>query len=343
MTVRKPTIVDVAKISGVSPVTVSRVIANSGAVRERTRKAVLDAMVSLNYPLPPFTEPAAMPHYIAILIDDIFNQHYLSLALDISDSLYAAGYLSLICRSNSRSINDYLKLYPDNASGFIAISLLGEQAEAISAACAAGIPLVAIHRCPMFSSAHSIIADDYSNAYLAMEHLVSLGHTDIAIINHPQYSAGVHEAVMGYRDAVACFGAVDDDNYIFYSNMEQKDAESIFSYIRAMYPQVTAIICANESVAQAITDSAVSVGLSVPQDISIITFDISTDVSAKLGHCCFTAVGAPYSLFAEEAVKTILRFIDRPREFLNGENSFYRVILKSKLFIGYSTAAAKRR
>lgn len=327
------TIKDIANECGVSPITVSRVIANSPNVRENTRQAVLSAMQRLNYPSSTNAVQEERPPFIAVLIDDLLNNYYSSMIGEISVSLNSYGYLPLICYCNDKTINNYLTLYPQSVSGFIAVSLLGFQADILSDASSRGIPLVSIHRCPMFSSVHSIVADDFSNAYLSVKYLSSLGHTNIALITNTCGLAGVQEAIIGYNTAIKEFNLTENSRYIISSTCSYDSLSSIFMDFQQIHPPVTAIICPNEAAARILYDCAIMNHLSVPEDLSIVTFDMPDNTSSLR----FTSVGVSYSQFANEAVKTIIRFINFPDEFSN-KDSFYKIVLKSTFYSGFSTA-----
>lgn len=330
---KRATIRDVARKCGFSTVTVSRVIANNPGVRPETRQAVLDAMRALNYSNAPDLGGASPPRYIAVLIDDLLDHRHFRIAANITDALLQYDYLALICYCNANTIWKYLEMYPHQVAGFIAVSLLGAQAEALSETGAKGIPLIAVHRCPAFTSAHSIVNDDYSNAMMAVEHLATLGHRNMILINHAVELAGTYEATMGYHTAIRNLGLVARQEYIINSTSHPDFGKDIFYHIRQRHPEVTAVICASGAVAHAIYSCCVTERMSVPGDMSIVTFDIESSPGTRQ----MTAVGVNHSKIAEVAVDTIQRFINDPDSNGTDPPAFSKTILKSELQIGFST------
>ncbi|HPY36257.1 MAG TPA: substrate-binding domain-containing protein [Clostridia bacterium] len=255
----------------------------------------------------------------------------------IINLLQKKNSLSLICFS-SHDVYKYLSA-SQRVAGFLSISMLGANAEILESAKEEGLPLVAIHRCPRFSSVHSIVTDDYFNAYLAYEHLFCLGHRHIALINHPKGLAGTYEATLGYTAAKEEFCGAGAPEYIYYHSSASTFTSDVLNEIQNCAPLVSAIICANERVAWEINDCLNEAGLSVPKDMSLVSFNISSQLRSRR----LTSVGAAYDKIAEIAVDTILRFIENPTSIQTDNQVSSMTILKSDLSVGFSTAPPKKQ
>lgn len=348
---KKTTIKDIAQACGVSTITVSRAIAGHSNVRDSTRQFIFEKMKEMNYQglqkiisenslkdIKP--ENTTLPRYIAVLMDTLLDYRSQEIAMEIAARLSQRDYLSLICYCNSDTIWKYFDMYQNKqVAGFISVSLLGTQSDALSDASEKGIPLVVLHRCPLFSSSHSVVTDDYTNAYMAIEHLASLGHKNIILLNNSEELAGSRETTMGYHMAAHKFGTEDRADYIYYCTAYSTGVQEAFEKAYQEHPEVTAIICTSESAATTVCDCCAAQGLSVPEDMSVIAFDSSDTPSIR--H--MTSVGATYSRLAEVTVDTILRFIEFPNEAPKETGVFSKTILKSELRPGFSTSAPAKR
>ena len=204
----KPTMDDVARRAGVSRALVSLVMRNSDKVSDRSRRAVLDAAAELGY------RPNLSARHLAskqtrtlgLVINDLHNPYFAGVVDGVKAGADARGYRLLL---NSAFLDDAdeksaLETFVDfNVDGVI---LTGARVgETTIEDVARAIPVVVASR-PMRSQlVDTINNDDGLGARLVVEHLVALGHRQIAHVDGGS-GAGAEQRRLGYRTAMEGFG-----------------------------------------------------------------------------------------------------------------------------------------
>lgn len=339
----KTTIKDIAEAAGVSPITVSRVIAGGGNVKEDTRKKVLQTMQSMDYhfKVKAKKESSLLNKNIAILAEDISDFSKLEITNRLCEYILSSGYLPIICLSPAGNWLRYINSMRRNLAGIIAISMLGDQVGVLEEAANMNIPLVAIHRCVIWAAANSVVTDDYKSAEIAMDYLYGLGHRNIVLVNMEDGLAGAYEAISGYKKGLQNHGLPFHEKYVYGSPFDRESGRKIAEKIQAETPEITAVISASESVAWGIVDSYYgNHGRSVPDYVSVMTFDISD--SNHPGRK-MTAVGSHLSEIAKISSQTIIDYIEKAE--LSHSSEVFRqqkVILRPELFEG-ATAGPVRK
>jgi LacI family transcriptional regulator, galactose operon repressor len=185
---RPVTITDIAVATGVAPSTVSRALTRPGRVSAATRDRILAAARELNYApaMRARTLAAGQTGNIAVLISDVTNPFYFGLIRGSQRQLKAAGYAQLLVDTEDSGEHEaeMLRAMRHTLDGAIlAASRLPERA---LAAVAAQIPLVTVNR--NVPGVMSVVMDTPAGIEQAVEHLISLGHRDIAYISGPENS-----------------------------------------------------------------------------------------------------------------------------------------------------------
>ena len=337
----KVTISDIAQTSGVSTATVSRVIAGAQNVKPATAQRVLDTMRKLNYQAKPIevSLPSNLSKSIAIVVEGIADPTYVEIIGGIQKTLSKKQFLSIICTRDGIPVENFLKSLGGNVAGIIFLSILDKSSGLLSEIADTKTPLLAIHRCSSWSQSfpNSIISDDFQSVYKAVRYLVELGHKDIMFINLPEGTSGAYEGRMGYEKAMADSSLPVKDAYIIEGNTKRWTGRSIGQTILTSHPEVTAVLCSNESLAWGVADCFGSAGLSIPDNISLMTLDIS---SSQIPGRKLTSSGCRLSEMAEVAALTIMDFVHQNE---NGEYNArtavkHKYILPSYIFNGSTTA-----
>src|SRR6266498_3231910 len=198
---------DIAKETGFSISTVSRVLSNSNySVSEPIREKVLRVAATMGY------EPniaarslrTDRTNTIGIIVDDLLSPFTPPIVRGIQDSLNQNGFLSLIVNSDwdARQEQAAIKTLlsrPVDAIIFVEYSHL-TTSDALEQS---NKPRVFVHR--LFGSPikNSVVPDDYYGACLATDHLIDLGHRHIGYINGPENWHTCRTRLNGYRDTLA--------------------------------------------------------------------------------------------------------------------------------------------
>jgi LacI family transcriptional regulator len=332
------TIEDVARVAGVSAMTVSRVINHGKNVRESTRAAVLEAIEQLNYA--PNTAARSLAAGQATHIGLLYaNPSAAYLAQFLIGALHAArsaGVHLVIESCESEDADEQAEVTrrfaTSDVEGVILPPPLSESQPIMAELDAMGIPVVTVAMGAPREDGLNVRIDDHAAAMEMTRHLLDLGHRHIGFIKgHPNHIAS-HDRYRGFCDALTQAGI----------NPEKAPAEQgYFSYrsgltagerLLARPERPTAIFASNDDMAAATISVAHRLGLIVPDDISIVGFDdtaLATSVWPEL-----TTVKQPIAAMAEAALELLIADF---RSHSGGPTKFTERVLSHAMIIRESS------
>ena len=287
------TISDVAKRAGVSPMTVSRVINNSGYASQDTRERVEKAIVELGY------VPNALARYlrlkrtrtIALILTDITNPFFTTVARGVEDVTRAAGFSVIFCNTDESESEerDYVRLLlQKQVDGFLLVPASDADAS-MELLGAREVPVVVIDRRLPDRLVDAVRCDSEAGAYALVRHLAELGHARIAALSGSKSVSTAQDRVAGYRRALRACGIAEDEQLIFFDRFTQGDGYHMARLALALAPRPTALFAANNLIAIGALRAIREAGLRIPEDISIVSFD---DLPAPLSADPFLTVAA---------------------------------------------------
>jgi LacI family transcriptional regulator len=300
------TITEVAREAGVGVGTVSRVVNGSAAVREETRRRVLDAIARLGYTPNAAARALSTGRTATVgVVAPFFTRASVMTRLrGISRVLDAGGY-SLVLFDIERP-EQALGYFQELASrgrvdAVLAITLAPEPRE-LERFRAAGIPVVLIDR--EHSSLPSVMIDDVAGGRLATEHLLALGHERIGFIGdiEPCGDRPIARRRAGYDSALRAAGVEPDDALVRRAEHGHELAAAQARELLALPQPPSAIFAASDDQALAVLAAAAEDGVSVPGDLSVVGFD---DVeSARWAG--LTTVAQPLEQSGEQGAELVL-------------------------------------
>jgi LacI family transcriptional regulator len=172
------TIDDVAKLAGVSKMTVSRVVNNSGYVKQATRRRVNEAIEALKFRPNMVARGLATGrnHVIAYMMIDISDPFHNLVSQGIEAACYENGYTAMMCDIHSREREtDYLNMLTDRQiDGAVLhhLDISGETAEALERA---GVRCVLLDNEHTVEGVCNVETDNYGGGYMAARHLAGRG------------------------------------------------------------------------------------------------------------------------------------------------------------------------
>jgi len=344
MTAKRPTMTDVARQAGVSKATVSAVLNGTAGVKDATRDRVHRAMDLLNYR--PLRGPASQDgplearsdRSVALLIKEHDNPYYAGIIDGACSVCNAQGYTLLVASSagdyetERRTVELLRAKYVD---GLIATPVLDEHADLshLFELKRRNFPFVLLEEIRGVR-ASLVDVDNVAASRMATDHLLALGHTRIAHLAGPSYSAHSQQRIDGVRlahsasqvafppDAVVPAGAHLQDGYrAGLALFGERDA--------AVRP--TAVTCYNDLVAIGLCRALTELGLAVPDDVSVVGFDdipLCQYVPVPL-----TSVRVPTFEMGEVAARMLLQHVESQEPVPP-----QRVDLHAELIVRRSTA-----
>lgn len=215
-----PTIYEVAALAGVSPATVSRVF-NGMNVSEEKSKRVRKAAQELAFTPSRTARTLRRQHseVIALVIPDIENPFFTSLARGVEDVAQAAGYSVVLCNTdeNPEKESRYLDIaISDNMAGVI-LAAAGDHSD-LSKLVERHRPIVAVDRGPHGFDIDAVMVDNRAGGHAATARLVEQGYKRIACITGPSDVETAQERADGWREVVQGSGMHLPEHYLKYSD-----------------------------------------------------------------------------------------------------------------------------
>lgn len=273
------TIYDIANKAGVSAMTVSRVINNTGKISEKTRAKVRRVMDELGYVPNQMARSLVLQRsrLLFLLITDITNPFYTTLARGAEDAAKKHGYRLLFGNSDESldKEKDYLDTILATRADGVLIAPTGDASlPHLETLRKHGVPFVLLDREVPGMESDVVLGDSKDGARRLVDHLVSLGHSRIAMING---SSGVSSARMrleGYREALKLNDLPYEEQYVLETAFEPRsDLSAIEAWLAGMDPAPTAVIAGNNVLAVEVIRTLGAQGKQVPDDLSLVCFD----------------------------------------------------------------------
>ncbi|WP_266156285.1 LacI family DNA-binding transcriptional regulator [Dyella silvatica] len=276
-----PTIKDVAKRSGVSLKTVSRVINREASVRTDTREKVERAIEALGYRPNPAARGLRSTHAYAIgLVYDNPNAHYvISMQEGVLSACRERGFGLQIhpCDSSAADLAEELSSLVSRSrlAGLVLAPPMSEQDELIATLKAQDICFVRIiaSRDDPQDGSPCVYVDDRDAAYAITEHLIQLGHTRIGFLWGEPHHRSSPERYQGYSNAMKDYGITINKKFVLPGNYAFDDGFRRARKLLALKEPPTAIFGSNDEIAAGVLAAARSAGLDVPWDLSIAGFE----------------------------------------------------------------------
>ncbi|MEU0195260.1 LacI family DNA-binding transcriptional regulator [Streptomyces afghaniensis] len=306
---KRPTLADVAARAGVSTALVSIVMRGAKGASAATRERVQEAARAIGY-RPDARARLLRSHRSRLLGVQFGIQH--PFHTDLVEGIYAAaepaGYqiaLSAVTagRGEQRAVETLL------ADRCEALILLGPQVPAARLAELAGqLPVVSVARRlrPAVPGLEVVRTADDKGARQAVDHLVGLGHRDIAHIDGGR-APGAADRRRGYRTAMNRHG-LGDHIRVLPGGLTEEEGAAAARTLSAARPRPTAVLAFNDRCATGVLDILLRSDIAVPGDISVVGFDDSR--LARLAHINLTTVGQDIPRLASLAVARAVARLD---------------------------------
>jgi len=291
------TIYDVAKHSGVSVATVSRIVNKvdypvSDTLRLRVEEAIKELQYRPN--IIGRNLKSNRSNEVGVIIPNISNYYYPSLLSGINDSLVNSGYNVLLCnsyRNPDHERKQFQFLLQKQVKGII-ISTVSNDTSWIDQYLPDDVTVIAIEQV-LDLMTHSVTFDYFAGGYMAGDYLAKQGHRDIAFMSPPITFDRRRQRLDGFKAGLKDNGIELDPHSIRISDYEHDDENSYEFNIGKILTEnlikerklPTAIFCINDMLALGVIGTLQRHGIRVPEDVSVMGFDnlsISSIVTPSL-------------------------------------------------------------
>lgn len=327
-------LIDIARSAGVSEATVSRVLNGKAGVNGATRSTVLEAARQLGRDLGP--RALSSGPLVGVLVPDLDNQVFAAWAERLEAELFERGASTLVglrARTVEREREILQRFLHSGVDAIIVVS--GHHAqqrgpiEHYREITAAGTPLVLINGVRDDLDAAFLSTDDEHAMRLTLTHLQDLGHRRIGLAVGDEHTWPVRSKLGVFEEVAA--SSLEGEWPVSFTDFSYAGGYEAARDLIAH--DVTAIVCGSDVMAAGALEGVRSLGLSVPEDISVVGYD---DVFwAGLTDPPLTTVRQSVNSIARAAVRAALGGGEESRRPARTE-----VVVRPQLIVRGSTAAA---
>ncbi|HAS3149974.1 TPA: LacI family DNA-binding transcriptional regulator [Vibrio cholerae] len=308
------TINDVCKLAGVSKATVSRVLNETGQVKAQTREAVLAAMQQLGYQPNSLAQALATntTNSIGLVLPHFESSYFGSILFEAEQGAQKAGKKLLVVNSKNSEQGEkeaVATLAAQRCDAILLYSRHLSEAQLLELQQQYPSPLVILNRRLHHPQLHSFGLDQTQIAELAMQHLLNLGHRQIACITSPLVSETGKIRYQVYQQALHEQGielssslVIEGDNTLLggYQAMQQLLQQGI---------SMTAVFACNDDMALGAMRAMHEHGINVPKQVSIIGID--NEPAAAFAIPSLSSVSLPIGELTQQAISLAIEIANK--------------------------------
>ncbi len=272
------TLLDVARVAGVSRATVSLVCRSSPLVADKTRRKVERAMAEVGYV---YNRSAAnlrssLANTVVLIIPEIANPIYSDLLFGLEEVLTPLGITVFIAdtvESLERQSQILLRMLEMRVDGLIISAVAGTSPETLDTYVRMGIPVVQVMRSIEGAQFDFAGTNNRLGTRQATEHLLALGHRRLGFIGSAISPSVNQQRYLGFREAVTANGLDADAMPIILSEHSFNAGAVAAKTLLAQPSPPSGLICFNDPIAFGATLGLYELGLAPGPDVSVVGFD----------------------------------------------------------------------
>ncbi|MHC5257952.1 LacI family DNA-binding transcriptional regulator [Streptomyces sp. UC4497] len=332
----KPTLAAIARGTGVSTATVSKVVNGRADVADETRAKVLAALEEVGYRSPSQRRAPSGPDVVEVAFDAIDSAYPSALLNGILDHAASAGVEIVVGTTGRRRTTEPVlgrkaqRIINEGRAGVIVVtSAYGESG--LAAFLRRHIPVVVIDSYnPPPADVVSVGAANWAGGKAATEHLLDLGHRRIAYLGGPEAIECNQARLHGYLSALASRGIESDPELVLHGRFRAEYGIEGLSTLLSRTRPPTAVFAGNDAIAVGVLREGRRRGIRVPEDLSLVGFDGTA--LARDSVPALTSVAQPLQEMGRAALRAVLR------QARGEQPDTHRVELATQLVVRESTA-----
>jgi LacI family transcriptional regulator len=328
-----PTIQDVARRAGVAPITVSRVINNSGYASEETRSRVEAAIQELGYV--PNTLARGLrskrTNTLALVVTDITNPFFTLIARGVEDVASASGFTVIYCNTDESETKEekYINILVQKQVDGVLLVPACSNSISVKFLFSNEIPVVLIDRSIPGFQTDLVRCNSEEGAYDLTKHLIELGHERIVTITGPRGVSTSEDRVLGYRRALSEAG-LESFASIYYGAFTQASGYELTNQVLELSLRPTAIFGANNFLSIGVLKALRDANLRVPEDMAVVGFD-DLPVSMVVDPILTVAAQPAYEMGQQATVLLLQRLS------IDASGSNQEIILPTEIIVRQSS------
>jgi LacI family transcriptional regulator len=319
---KRITAAEIAKIAGVSRSTVTGVINDYPYIAEKTKKEVRDIIKAYGY-VPNSAarvlvgmQPKIIGHFVYGQTGRMQNSYIESLMVDVISSAQQNEYSVVTSIITEDKADPVIKLLQDGTIQGAIVTGGGHDESELKTLFDSKFPVVFVNKFPadfnlaQYRNKHIVKSDNIKGGYLATEHLIKNGHTDIMHISGLHDRLSACDRLQGYKQALIEYQIPVREERIKEGNYTIERAEAIFeTCITSGETLPSAVFATNDMTAIGVMRACRRHGISIPDELSIIGFDdllLASEIQPAL-----TTMKAGSNSLAASAVNLLLETLDK--------------------------------
>jgi DNA-binding LacI/PurR family transcriptional regulator len=308
------TIKDVADLAGVSTSTVSRALSGKVFVNKETKDKIMQAVKELHYQPNAFAKglKEGKSNTVGLIVPNIRDLVFPAAIRGISDILEKQGYTLILC--NTDESMDAEKLHVENLRNRLVDGLIFSTARTQSKHLLelkeSGFPVVLLLR-HLDEEIDAVIVDNFKGSYDATKFLIQQGMRKIALINGTLDLALYQERLNGYQFALEEAGIPFHKQLVVHEVKSWENSYQATKELIARGERPDAIFATSDPKAIGVIRALKDMGLSVPEDVSVIGFD-NIDM-AEMMDPPLTTIAQPFYEAGMLAAKRLVKLMNSKR------------------------------
>lgn len=303
MQARDVTIIDVARLAGVSITTVSHALSGNRPVAEATRTRIEGAIRELGYRPNAFARGlrTERSHMVSLIIPDITNPYYPVLARGMQDALLAGDYQMFICSTDGHGDQEqkFLADSLERRADGIAVASFATTARMLAPALRTSTAIVSIGPTIKHAKVDCVRTDDVAGSRDATRYLIEKGYEPIGMIGGPPGMSPSDNRLAGHRAALGEAGIRFDGRLVAVGDFTRAGGAAAMKELLSRERHPRAVLCANDLMAIGAMDAVRAEGLRVPHDVALVGYDdieaaalVTPDLTTvlnpayEMGHVC---------------------------------------------------------
>ena len=343
MSLKQPTIKEIAKKLNISISTVSRALHDHPSIGLRTKMRVKELARELAY------EPNQTAIFfqqrktftIGVILPELSEAFFSTAISGIEDSAYKQNYTVLLGQSHDseereKQIVETMKKHRVDGI-IISIAKNTVNYDHFHSLKKSQIPMVFFDRIPKMDSIHYVACNMESGTVQAVSYLLKLGHRVIGMINGPEKLQASADRLDGYIKALKKHRLKYDPNLIISSDLTREGTEDAMRQLLTQRRKPTAIVAFNDYIVLDAVKYARKMKLRINKDIAFVSY-ANLPLSHYTAYPPLASVEQFPYLQGQKATETLLELLGKHVEEQEG-TAYYRIILESQLIVSEESSA----
>lgn len=277
---KRSTLKNIASELGISVSTASRALNGKNVVKEETRAKVLEAAKKYAYTPNEIARSLqkSSTETIAVVLPDISEIFFGTIVKEIERVVSSAGYMVILSDTHEKAEKEkkYLDMLYKRRVDALVLATVDLSGESVKDFLGSGTPVVFIDNIPELCDIDAITIDNRAASSLAVDYLAQHGHTSIAAIFGSEKETTGAERLAGFGASLEKHGIEMNPTLIAFGDYKQESGYAAMELLldkRERSP-FSAVYITSEKMTYGALRAICDRGLSVPEDISVIGFDI---------------------------------------------------------------------